>query len=318
MKIIAELCQNHNGDSKILYKMVEEAKNNGATHVKIQHILANNLSQRSIFEKGLIEKRNIISIKRPYKDEYKRLKRLELNNNTIKKFVDYCNKLKIVPITTCFTRGDVDQIYNLGFKEIKVASYDCAPFQMIRELKERFKHIYVSTGSTYNSEVKKTASILKKNFTFLHCVTQYPTKLKNVNLNRMSYLKKFTKNFGYSDHTSTLNGNIDACFAAIYLGANVIERHFTILPKNKTRDGIVSINPIELNELSKFSKKNKNLQQKIIKNNKINIKLLSGKINTKMTKEELLNREYYRGRFVTKMNDKRGKLSIYNWEETPI
>ena len=78
MKIIAELCQNHNGDFEIVKKMVDVAAKAGATHVKLQTIYAKNLAYRSIFENGLELNNKTISIKRPWKDEYNRLKSLEL------------------------------------------------------------------------------------------------------------------------------------------------------------------------------------------------------------------------------------------------
>ena len=118
MKIIAELCQNHKGKSSTLQKMIEEAALNGATHVKIQHIYSKNLSKRAIFEKGYVKNGKILSIKRPYSQEYKRLKKLELNNNQIKNFINICKSNSVVPLTTCFTRQDIYQIQKLGFKEI--------------------------------------------------------------------------------------------------------------------------------------------------------------------------------------------------------
>ena len=105
-----------------------------------------------------------------------RLKKLELNNNQIKNFINICKSNSVVPLTTCFTRQDVYQIQKLGFKEIKVASYDCGSYQMLRELKNNFNHIYLSTGATYNAEIKEASRILKNNFTLLHCITQYQIK----------------------------------------------------------------------------------------------------------------------------------------------
>ena len=62
----------------------------------------------------------------------------------------------------------------------------------VRELKNNFNHIYLSTGATYNAEIKEAARILKKNFTLLHCVTQYPNQLNNLNLSRMKFLNKYS------------------------------------------------------------------------------------------------------------------------------
>ena len=318
MKIIAELCQNHNGNEKLLNKMVEEAAINGASHVKIQHIYSRNLSFRPIFENGLIIKKKTISIKRPYKNEYNRLKKLEISHKSIKNFIKICKKFNVVPLTTCFAREHVNELSKLGFEEIKVASYDCASYQLLKELKKKFKHIYVSTGATYNYEIINAAKILKNNFSLLHCVTEYPTDLKNLNLSRLKFLKKLTNNVGYSDHTAPRSVGISPTLLAIYLGSKVIERHFTILNEKDTRDGIVSIYPKELKLIKEFSLKSKIEQLKIIKHLNSNYQVMNGNINKKMSDLEKLNRDYYRGRFCSYVHDKRGKLKIFNWEETPL
>ena len=318
MKIIAELCQNHKGNFSILKNMVQSASEYGATHVKIQHIYSKNLSRRGIFENGEIKNNKIITIKRPYKQEYKRLKKLELNRNDIIKFVTLCNQYKVIPLTTCFAREHIKEIKNLGFKEIKVASYDCSSYQMLRELKKNFSHIYLSTGASYNQEIKKASDILKNNFSLLHCVTEYPTKINNVNLSRLNFLRNFSSEVGYSDHTNPEQDKLLASLSSIYFGAKILERHFTILPKDKTRDGPVSINPTELMIIKSFTKLSKTDQLKELK--KLNFKrnILLGSKNLQMTHEEKLNRDYYRGRFVSFANDKRGKFEVFNWEETPI
>lgn len=318
MKIIAELCQNHKGQSSTLAKMVEEAAMNGATHVKIQHIYSKSLSKRSIFENGYISSGKIISIKRPYHKEFRRLKKLELNNNQIKNFINICKSNSVIPLTTCFTRQDIYQIKKLGFSEIKVASYDCASYQMLSELKNNFNHIYLSTGATYNSEIKEASRTLKNNFSLLHCVTQYPNKLNNLNLSRMKFLQKYSKEVGYSDHTNPEVDKLVASLSAIYFGAKILERHFTILSKKATKDGVVSVNSSELKQIKSFSEKNKINQLKILKTLNFKRDKFLGRPNPPLTREELLNRDYYRGRFVSKVSDARGLLDVYNWENTPI
>ena len=76
ISIIAEFCQNHNGNSAILSEMIDKAVEHGATHLKIQNIFANELTFRPKFESGIKINKKVHSIKRPYKDEYKRLKKL--------------------------------------------------------------------------------------------------------------------------------------------------------------------------------------------------------------------------------------------------
>ena len=96
----------------------------------------------------------------------------------------------------------------------------------------------------------------------MHCITIYPTPLNQLNLNRMNWLKKFTKNIGFSDHTLVEKYDIKASKIALAMGAKIIERHFTILEKDKTKDGPVSINEKQLAELVHFSKLKKSEQMK--------------------------------------------------------
>lgn len=319
VKIIAELCQNHNGDPNTLTKMVEAAARAGATHVKIQNIYADSLTYRPQFENGHSIDGIIKSIKRPYAKEYERLKKLELDNSDIEKFIKLCEELKVVPLTTCFARDNIKDINNLGFKSIKVASYDCASFQMLRELKENFSELIISTGATYDQEIIYASRILDgHNFSFLHCITIYPTPLDMLNLARIKWLKKFSKTVGFSDHTLVEKDHLKASKLAITLGASIIERHFTILSKEETKDGPVSINEKELTELVSFSKLNNNDQLSEIYSWNLNIDKIIGNEVRKLSDNEILNRDYYRGRFASKRFKNSSQNMIYNWEELDI
>ena len=187
MKFIAEFCQNHNGDFNILSEMVAQAAEAGAAYGKIQTIFAEDLAFRQRFENN----DNESTLHRPYKDEYNRLKKLELSFELQKKFVNECLKYNIEPMTTCFNRRTINDIKKLNIRTIKVASYDCASLPLIKELSKNFKKLIISTGATYNKEIDKTAQFLKENkipFVFLHCVTIYPTPLNHIHLNRLNYI----------------------------------------------------------------------------------------------------------------------------------
>ena len=322
MKIIAELCQNHNGDYEILSHMIEEAAKNGASHVKIQNIFTKNLTFRPQFENGLIENDKIISIKRPFQTEYERLKKLELDYDVVSKFITRCKDFSVVPMTTCFARGDINDLINIGFKEIKIASYDCASFKLIKELSKSFKCIYLSTGASYDEEIKLASKILNTaqvDFYLLHCVTKYPTRLNDFNLNKMIWLKKYSNNIGLSDHSHVKTDGIIATKIAIFLGANVIERHFTILDEDKTKDGPVSITPDMLRKILEFSKLSHSDQELNLKEDLPGWEdILLGNENRELSHEELLNRDYYRGRFATPRVKNNHHSMIFNWEEIEI
>ena len=318
VKIITEFCQNHNGNFENLKKMVEEAAKAGATHGKIQNIYSKNLTFRPQFENGLELNGIIHAINRPYEAEYKRLKNLELSEKNNKEFINICNDNGLIPMTTIFVKGDSENLKKIGFKSIKIASYDCASFQLIREIKEYFSEIVISTGATFDEEIIKTSQILNESeidFTFLHAITIYPTPLNEVNLNRMNFLRNFTKSVGYSDHTETEKNGIDAVLVSIFLGANYIERHFTILNPNETRDGKVSVGPKHIKQIAEFSVLNKESQKEYLDSQILNWKNMLGSEKRSLSKIELLNRDYYRGRFA-KVRDGYGNSSMnYNYEE---
>jgi sialic acid synthase SpsE len=304
--------------------MVDAAVEAGATHVKIQHIHVRNLTFRPQFEEGNEFRGKQMSIKRPFEAEYNRLKGLELTKNESKQFVDYVKSKNAVPMTTCFTRDSIQDLIDEGYESVKVASYDCASYQLLRELAANFKEVIVSTGATFNNEVEKANAILKESgvdYCMLHCVTLYPTPLSEMHLAKMDWLKGFSKKVGFSDHSLVERDGVFASKAAIAAGAEVIERHFTILEKDETKDGPVSIKPHHMRELSDFSILSKEEQTEEMEAALPNWKLeLQGDVNRKLSYAELMNREYYRGRFASPridgVND--SKYMIFNWEETAV
>ena len=320
LSFIAEICQNHQGKFYNIQKMVEECVSAGANIIKAQYIFSKNLTYRPIFDEGLKIKNKLFSIKRPYHIEKKRLKKLDLKKKDYEKFVKICENLKVKPMITCFAREHINELKNMGFKSIKVASYDCSSFQLIRELKSNFKKLIISTGATFDNEIKYTANILKNYpFVLMHCVSIYPTPKDFLNLNRIKFLKKLCKDVGYSDHSSSLDNKKNlACLAAITAGATYIERHITILDKDKTRDGKVSINPSEIKEIIKFSRLNNKDKKEYLKEKyKVNVDKLYGKEKRELTNIELLNRDYYKGRFASNVS-RDGLKFINNWDETKL
>jgi N,N'-diacetyllegionaminate synthase len=319
-KIIAEFCQNHNGSFDLLKKMVIAAADAGATHGKMQTIFSNTIAFRPQFESGLVQNGEVKSIKRAYLDEYERLKGLEITSSDTEKFIKICNENGLIPMTTCFVRAHVNHLYELGFSSIKVASYDCASFPLLRDLSGKFDEIIVSTGATYDGEVVHAAEILKNtNFSMLHCVTLYPTPLENMHMARMEWLRTLSPSVGYSDHSLVSDTGLLASKAALALGADIIERHFTLLPSGDTRDGPVSINKSQLAELVYFSKLDSDEKLSIMDIEYPNWKMVIGQKTRDLSNDELLNRDYYRGRFASpRSQSKTSERMIFNWEETPL
>lgn len=317
-KIIVEICQNHKGDRKILSRMIKSAAENGADIVKMQSIFSDDLTRREQFEEGETKKDGtILAIKRPFITEKERLSKLDLSLDAHKFFISECKKRGVIPMTTIFARNRIQEVAALKWpvRIIKVASYDCPSFPFLKELCEAFDHLIISTGASYDEEIKKAAALVKKagkKLTFLHCVTSYPNTLQMCNFKRMKWLKKYTKEIGWSDHTLVERDGLVAVKSAIALGAEYVERHFTILPASETKDGPVSITPAMLRELSDFRNKNKKAQQRALAQEYPNWrKELLGSERRELTHTEKLNRDYYRGRFAARRED--GSY-WFNWE----
>lgn len=313
-KIIAEFCQNHNGDMVLLKEMVHQAAEAGAHYAKIQTIFAEDVAFRPQFEEGLTSAEGeVLAIKRPFQAEVDRLKKLELSYDDQADFIALCRKVGMEPFTTCFTRGSIPRIRELGMTTIKVASYDCGALPLLRELAGAFKEMIVSTGATYDHEIEAAAQLLKganTKYSFLHCVTIYPTPLDQIHLNRMAYLRTLAPATGLSEHTLTARDGIKASLAAIFDGAEYIERHFTVLKPDQTRDGPVSITPQHVRELVAFGKLPRDEQATYVREHIPEYAAMKGTTKRELSKAELLNRDYYRGRFATHT----AQGVVYNWE----
>ncbi len=323
MKIIAELCQNHNGNFDTLRRMVDSAAAGGATHVKIQHIYSRNLVFRPEFEEGLERDGRVKAIRRPWQAEFDRLKALELTDQECARFVQHVEDVGLIPMTTCFAAGDIDRIADQGFRFVKVASYDCASYPLLRKLAQRFEHIYVSTGATFDDEISHSAQVLAeapRGFTFLHCVTQYPTPLESMNLTRIDWLSQFSSEVGFSDHSLVERDGLIAAKAAIFRGARIVERHFTTDEAGETKDGPVSISENGIRELLDFSKLSANDQEAHLLAENPGWEIMLGQPTRWLSDEEMLNRDYYRGRFATprRPGAHRSAEMVFTWEETPL
>jgi N,N'-diacetyllegionaminate synthase len=314
--IIAECCQNHNGDREILKRQIHKAAENGADFVKIQAIRAKELTHRTRFDEGKVDANGkVLVIKRPYTDELARLSKLDLTLDDESWFVTECWRAGVAPMTTAFTITGAREVKDMGYEAIKIASYDCASYPLLEEVKKYWHTIFVSTGATYDQEIEAAAKVLQgSDFTFLHCLTIYPTPMEVLNLKRMAFLKKFTSKVGYSDHSLVEKTDLWASKIALALGAVCIERHFTILEKDETKDGPVSIKPHQLKELSEFAKYSRYEMIEQIKKGYPNWEMTLGTTQRALSDTEKLNRDYFRGRFASLVNGQH----VYNWETDSI
>lgn len=319
VEFIAEFCQNHNGDVVLLEEMIQAAAESGARVGKIQTIFADNLAYRPRFEHGVKINGETQVIERPYQSEYDRLKGLELDFDAHARFVELCEAKGLEPMTTCFAREHVQAIRDAGFRRIKVASYDCASYPLLRELAAVFDELIVSTGATFDDEIRTAAGILADTpRTLLHCVTIYPTPLDQVHLARMELLRTFAPRVGFSDHSLVSRDGMTAAKAACHLGAEVVERHFTLLDSEKTKDGPVSVGPELVADLVRFSGLDRDSQRQELDERHPGWEACRGVGDRLLSREELRNRDYYKGRFASRRPGYGPEAMIYNWEETGL
>ena len=239
--IIAEIGNNHNGSLSLAKKLIIEAKKSGAHCVKFQTFSTTSLFSKKSFKNNLKLKKD--------SDKYT----LDLNDFIILK--NFADKKNIDFTATPFSVKEVDfLIKTLKVKIIKIASMDINNYPFIEYIAKSKKKIIISTGFGSEYEIKKAISILKKNkakFSILHCVSEYPPQVSKLNLLRIPFFKKtFNVPVGFSDHTI----GVDASLIALALGANIIEKHFTLNKEMKGWDHSISANPKELQIIKDFSK----------------------------------------------------------------
>ena len=297
--------------------MIKEAASAGSTHVKIQSIFSQDVTNRKEFER--LESSSTY-FSRPYIQEVNRLRELELSLDDHKFFIDYAHQKDLIPLTTIFTKDSAEKIGELDWPVsiVKVASYDGMSFPLIDILASKFKHLIISTGACYDEEIIEVNNKIKEKhpdvkITYLHCVTKYPQNVSDGRLLRINWLKQFSHSVGLSDHSGR-DFPVFLSKVAIYLGIDYLERHFTSRKFNETKDGPVSINKNELSNLVDFSKKNKETQLSEL-TNEYSRDLLNKSLTYQQsmsTIDEVRTRNYYRGRFASKNKD--GSYN-FNWNQ---
>ena len=243
--IIAEAGVNHNGKLSDAFKLVDVAKKAGADFVKFQFFVPEYLATAKSPQAEYQKKK----FKQKYNSQIKMLEKLCLTFNQLIKVKNYCKKKKINFLLSVFDHISVKKLNKFKLKFIKIPSGEINNYPLLKAIAKLKKKIILSTGMSNLNEIKNTLNILKKykvkkNMIYLlHCTTDYPTKLKDVNLKSMNELQKKLKyKIGYSDHTK---GN-EASIAAVARGAKIIEKHFTLNKKMKGPDHSSSLEPKEL------------------------------------------------------------------------
>jgi len=270
--IIAEAGVNHNGSVEMAKKLVDVAVDAGADAVKFQTFKAENLVSKDAQKAEYQQKTTDI-----HESQYEMLKKLELTEDMHDTLAQYCRKCEIQFLSTPFDECSLNLLierYDMPYMKIPSGEITNAPFLL--KIAKKSKPVILSTGMSTLGEVEQALGILafgytaksdcrpsiqgfyeayissvgqqalRENVTLLHCTTEYPTPLNEVNLRAIETLKNaFGLPVGYSDHTE----GIAVPIAAVARGAVIIEKHFTLNRELPGPDHKASLEPNELKDM---------------------------------------------------------------------
>lgn len=245
--IIAEAGVNHNGDLKIAEELIQVAAKAGADFVKFQTFQSNSISSK-LAGRAEYQKANM----KEDGSQISMLKKLELNFEMHQHLIQVCKQNKIQFLSTAFDLPSIDLLIQLGIKLWKIPSGEITNYPYLKKIGSLNGEVILSTGMSNLGEIEAALSVLenagtqRENITVLHCTTEYPAPMNEVNLRAMFAIQNaFGVKVGYSDHTV----GIEISLAAVALGANMIEKHFTLDRNLPGPDHKASLEPNELNAL---------------------------------------------------------------------
>lgn len=243
--IIAEAGVNHNGNIEIAKRLIDEGAKAGVDAIKFQTFKAENLVTKSA-------KQAEYQVKNLNKEtsQLQMLKKLELDYNIHKYLSDYCKEKNVMFLSSAFDIESINLLNELGIEMFKIPSGEIENVPYLKAIAKTGKKVILSTGMSDLSDIEFALDVLRSNgandIAVLHCNTDYPTKMSDVNLNAMNTIKEaFKVEVGYSDHT---NG-IEVPIAAVALGAKIIEKHFTLDKNMDGPDHKASLEPHEIKEM---------------------------------------------------------------------
>jgi N,N'-diacetyllegionaminate synthase len=243
--IIAEAGVNHNGSLDLALQLVDAAKSSGADAVKFQTFRADLLATRSAHKAPYQQRTTADS-----ESQFDMLRRLELDAAAHERLIEHSRKVGIQFLSSPFDRDSADLLATMNVPLFKIPSGEITNLPLLEHVGSKGRPVILSTGMSTLSEVEEAVHVLQAagvtQLTLLHCVTEYPAPYAEVNLRAMQTLKDaFGLPVGYSDHTS----GIDIAIAATALGAEVIEKHFTLDRSLPGPDHAASLEPGELRHM---------------------------------------------------------------------
>ena len=243
--IIAEAGVNHNGSLELAKRLIDAAADARVDYVKFQTFKAENLVTKSA-KQAEYQKKNIGD---GDDSQYQMLKNLELGQADHEVLIEYCKQKGVRFFSTAFDLESIDYLASLNLPLWKIPSGEITNYPYLREIARQGQTVILSTGMCDMTDIKNALDILikfgltKEQIIILHCNTEYPTPFEDVNLRAMLTIKEaFGIKVGYSDHTR----GIEVPIAAVALGAEVIEKHFTLDRNLPGPDHKASLEPDEL------------------------------------------------------------------------
>ena len=290
--IIAEAGVNHNGDIAKAKALIDKGAEAGVDYVKFQTFKAEKLvtkqAQRASYQDKNTQNND---------SQYEMLKKLELSQALHQELMDYCNQKGVKFLSTGFDSESLVFLAQLGITIAKVPSGEITNLPYLRQVASLFPEVILSTGMATIDEIKDAVKVLidngvsKDKITILHCNTEYPTPMEDVNLKAMLHIQReLGLPIGYSDHTL----GIEVPIAAVALGATVIEKHFTL---DKTLPGPDHKASLEPNELKAMVSAIRNIE-----------KAIGGSGLKEVSKSEEKNKPIARKSIVASTNIKKGDI----------
>ncbi len=290
--IIAEAGVNHNGDIEIAKRLIDAAEQAGADYIKFQTFVSEDcIAIHAVKADYQIKNTGVES-----ESQLEMVKKLELNESDHDILTNYCKNKQVKFLSTAFDFSSIKLLnkYNLDF--FKVASSELTNLPFLRNVADLQIPIIISTGMANMQEVKDSLDVFykkgikKENITVLHCNTEYPTPMGDVNLNAMLTLKnELGVKIGYSDHSL----GIEVPIAAVALGAQIIEKHFTLDNNMIGPDHRASLEPDQLTAMVSAIR---------------NIEIALGSGIKEPTPSEMLNIPVMRKSIVAKTEIKKGEI----------
>ncbi|MCI5520660.1 MAG: N-acetylneuraminate synthase [Treponema sp.] len=243
--IIAEAGVNHNGKLDLALKLCDAAKESGADVVKFQTWKTEKIITRTVAQADYQTENTGKT-----ESQFDMLKRLELSYDDFKKIKEHCDEIGIQFASTADEEESLDFLISLGIPFIKIGSGEITNIPYLRIMGSKKLPIIISSGMSTLAEVDVALAELRNagatEITLLHCTTNYPCPMQDVNLKAILTLKEaFKIPVGYSDHTE----GIEVPVAAVAMGAKVIEKHFTLDRNMEGPDHLASTEPAEFKKM---------------------------------------------------------------------